>query len=816
MKSLAQIIAEESIVLLKNENSILPLDHGAPVSLFGRAQIKTVFAGNGSGGSAGEGTTILDAFSAAGLKLCPELADFYRREGNAEPDDGIDWDMIINTGNSGLAYEIFGQYHAPAAEYAVPDDLMKRARDHSDTAVLVLGRSAGGEECDRRLMDDYFLTESETALIDGVCSIFPHVVLVLNINGLIDLQITQKYPSIESVIFLGVCGEDGGKALADIVTGVVNPSGKLSFTVAKRYEDYPSAKDFSYDKDSPLTYESYGLDSAENGSKGFCSSPVTLYREGIYTGYRHFDTFGVEPLYPFGHGLSYTKFSLNCGKAKKIRGEVTIPVTVTNVGAVPGRETVQLYISAAGTRLDHPAKSLCSFEKTRLLAPAESETVCLRLTLHSLASYDETAACMIVERGVYSVKIGVSSADTQTVERIAVPEDIVIYRTESRLALRPCNRDKISFVHAAPIAADKRDSGIVLTYDDFPAGQAPSSAKNYDFDGFTETELAALCVGYGPGIPFSSLSKVPLPDTVTDENGAPVSENDHPTGKLGYVSPAMPNRDIHSVRYSDGPAGVGGALWPSEMLMSCAFDRELWYRFGDAVGGECEKDQIDVWLAPAVNLHRNPLCGRNFEYLSEDPYLCGTCAVQISRGVQENHPVIVCPKHFAANEQETYRRGSAKRNLDAVDSIIEERALREVYLKPFEMLVCEAHISCIMTSFNKINGTFAAGSRDLCTHILREEWGFDGAVVTDWGDMDTVVDGADAIAAGNDIVMPGGPPVIHQIIAGLSDGRLAKETLETAVSHLFRMLAALGKTPKRYASRDLELSSAGSHSNKRR
>lgn len=224
MKSLAQIIAEESIVLLKNENSLLPLSYGAPVSLFGRAQIKTVFAGNGSGGSVGEGATILDALAAAGLNLCRSLADFYRREGKAEPDDGIDWDMIIKTGNSGLAYEIFGQYHAPAPEYAVPDNLMKCACAHSDTAVLVLGRSAGGEECDRRLHDDYLLTESETALVDSVCSAFPHVVLVLNINGLVDLQITQKYPSIESVIFMGVCGEDGGKALGNIVTGSVNPS----------------------------------------------------------------------------------------------------------------------------------------------------------------------------------------------------------------------------------------------------------------------------------------------------------------------------------------------------------------------------------------------------------------------------------------------------------------------------------------------------------------------------------------------------------------------------------------------------------------
>lgn len=203
------------------------------------------------------------------------------------------------------------------------------------------------------------------------------------------------------------------------------------------------------------------------------------------------------------------------------------------------------------------------------------------------------------------------------------------------------------------------------------------------------------------------------------------------------------------------------------------------------------QDQVQVWLAPAANMHRNPLGGRNFEYISEDPYLTGICGCEIAKGVQENHPVIVCPKHFAVNEQETFRRGSSKKNYDAVDSILSERAAREIYLKPFEMMVKEADVHCIMTSFNKINGTFAGGSDDLCTHILREEWGFRGAVVTDWGDMDVVVDGADAVAAGNDIVMPGGPPVIGQILKGLEQGRVTRAQMEKAVSNLLDMLQAI-------------------------
>lgn len=214
--------------------------------------------------------------------------------------------------------------------------------------------------------------------------------------------------------------------------------------------------------------------------------------------------------------------------------------------------------------------------------------------------------------------------------------------------------------------------------------------------------------------------------------------------------------------------------------------------FGDAVGQECEDFDVDVWLAPAVNLQRHPLCGRNFEYYSEDPLLTGKCACAITCGVQENHPVIVCPKHFAANEQETFRRGSGRKNYDAADSIVTECALRELYLRPFEMLVRQADVKCIMTSFNKINGMLSAGNRDLCTSLLRDEWHFEGVVVTDWGDMDTVVDGADAIAAGNDVVMPGGPPVIKQILDGLREGRVSLIDLETAVVHL---LVALPKKP---------------------
>lgn len=275
------------------------------------------------------------------------------------------------------------------------------------------------------------------------------------------------------------------------------------------------------------------------------------------------------------------------------------------------------------------------------------------------------------------------------------------------------------------------------------------------------------------------------------------------SGKTVWQTRDIPRLSIPSIFLSDGPhgirkqAGTGDHLGLNESLKATCFptaaaianswDPVLGEEIGKALGEEAAAQNVDIVLGPGLNIKRSPLCGRNFEYFSEDPYLTGICACEITKGVQENHPVLVCPKHFAVNEQETFRRGSSRKNYDAVDSILTERTAREIYLKPFEMLVRDAKVACIMTSFNKINGIFAGANKDLCTHILREEWGFEGAVVTDWGDMDIVTDGADAVAAGNDIVMPGGPPVIAQILKGVQEKRVTRRELENAVSHLLDM-----------------------------
>lgn len=786
-----------------------------------------MYSGNGSGGAniAGCGT-ILEECEKRGIKPESLLKEFYEYKASAEQvteEDEFDWTKVSEMVNSGIMYEIFGKYKAPLDEYDVPETLIFQAAEKTDTAIFVIGRNSGGEECDRHLPEDYYLTRSEESLLKDICTHFANVVIVLNVNGLIDLSWMKKYASIKSLLFIGIPGEEGASALAGILTGEINPSGKLAVTIAEHYEDYPSADHFSWDKEhleNILDYESYGLSSEENGSTGFTKSPVTVYWEDIYTGYRYFDTFGKQVLYPFGYGLSYTAFAISDALVKKQNGGILVTADVKNIGEMSGKEVIQIYLSKVypAEGVERPYQELKGFEKTSDLALGEKEQVKIWIPWRELAVYDEERAAWVIESGDYLLKMGNSSRDTFVKGLICVEKTILAEQCTNCLNITECNNGKIEFLtqkeNDAEMASvlniteqNKDVSGqniIFVTPEDVHDVQenrkcgketiskaettVSEREKERNLAELSIKELAALCVGYGPGTPFAAVGDRSDPSTIFDDEGKPMTTNSHPTGYPGYVSPAIEEKGIKSVFYKDGPAGIGGVAWPTEMLIACSFDKKLWQMFGDAVGKECEEQQVNVWLAPAVNLHRNPLCGRNFEYFSEDPYLTGVCACEITKGVQNSRPVIVCPKHFAANEQETFRRGNAGKNVDAVDSILTERALREQYLKPFEMLVKDAGIACIMTSFNKINGSFSGGSHDLCTHILREEWGFEGAVVTDWGDMDMVVDGADAVAAGNDIVMPGGPPVIRQILKGYEEGRVTREELEQAVRHLLIMI----------------------------
>ncbi len=827
--ALAQRIAEESVVMLKNDG-MLPLAGGV-YAMLGRTMYQPVLGGMGSGMSFRDrqAPDLISALEAAGLMPESGIHSCYRallKENPPEDPFSTLKKLFAENPNlvaSGVIYDFFGKYNPQAEEIPIPGELLEQASAGCDTAILAIGRSTGGEECDRHLENDYELLEGEKELIRKTAAAFERIVLLVNVNGLIDMAWIRDVPQIKAVLMIGPAGERGPEALARILTGQCSPSGKLAYTIALSYGDYPTARDFSYDKSNPdsiLTYSDYGLSAAENGSVGFEKSPVTVYREGLYMGYRYFDSFGKEVLYPFGFGLSYAAFALRDVRAAihPELQEIEVCATVQNVSnRYAGKEVLQLYVSAPEGNLEQPFQRLQGFAKTAELKPGESGEVSIRVPIRNLASYEEESASWVLEAGEYLLRLGVSSRDTKVVATLFLQEKIIAEQVVNRLVLQPCNRGKIDFLSTKGKPAPDEKAGnqencgarLVCTPDMLPmvrheAAPGAGTAEIAGLEGtvtlrdvcqgrasmaqltaqMSDEELMALCVGYGPGIPFGGFGGGALPSTVQNEAGEDITTNTHPTGTPGYVSPAIAKYGIPSAYYKDGPASCGKTAWPTAMTMACSFNTGLLYAFGSACAKEAEEQSVDSWLAPALNLHRNPIGGRNFEYYSEDPFLAGICGVYICRGAAETTDVTCCLKHFALNEQETYRRGSSRKSIDAVDSIVTERVAREIYLKPFEMAVRQAPIRNVMTAFNKINGVFCGGSRDLNTEILRGEWGFRGVVVTDWGDMDVVVDGADAVSAGNDVVMPGGPPVIRQIAAGYREGRVSRAEMEKAVGHL--------------------------------
>ena len=366
-KLLARKIAEESIVLLENKGNMLPFKEQKEIAFFGRTQIGTLYSGNGSGGAniAGCGT-ILEECEKCGIKPEPLLKEFYEYKASEEKiteEDEFDWTKVSEMVNSGIMYEIFGKYRAPLMEYKVPESLILQAAEKTDTALFVIGRNSGGEECDRHLTEDYYLTESEEILLQGICAHFSNVAVVLNVNGLIDLSWMKKYENIKSLLFIGIPGEEGARALAGILSGETNPSGKMAVTVAEHYVDYPSANHFSWDKEhleNVLDYEDYGLSTPENQSSGFAKSPVSVYWEDIYAGYRYFDTFGKQVRYPFGYGLSYTKFEIYDLSAEKQDDGILVKASVKNTGKMAGKEVVQVYLSKTDSEsgMEHPYQEL--------------------------------------------------------------------------------------------------------------------------------------------------------------------------------------------------------------------------------------------------------------------------------------------------------------------------------------------------------------------------------------------------------------------------------------------------------------------------
>ena len=731
---LSRRAAGEGAVLLKNEQSLLPLEKGTKVAVFGKAQIDYVKGGGGSG------NTIVSYVRNIyqGLKMKPEHLNVF------DPLSFYYQTYVDKKYEEGLSNGMFDE--AP-----VPADLLAQAKEFTDTAIVTICRYSKESE-DRRNdgTDTYFyLSNAEQEMVDTVTEHFSNVVVLLNVGAMIDTFWFAYNDKIQSAVMLWQGGMEGGLAAADILTGEMNPSGKLVDTCASSFADYPSSKGFHESED------------------------YVKYTEDIFVGYRYFETIPKKNkcvVYPFGYVLSYTTFAVSNIHAFTKDTEILVTLKVANTGERAGKEVVQLYYSAPKGKLDKPAKELCGFAKTKLLAPGESQDLCITFAIHDMASFDDCGviakSCFVMEQGVYNLYLGTSVRDTVKLDFThTLTDDVITEELHSYCAPENLEkRMKADGIYEALECKPAKRTTFPCSYQftDVPEVENPYmlldvAEGNIDLDTFiaqlTDEELCHL-VGGQPGQGISSTSGM---------------------GNLKRLG-------IPLVMTADGPAGlrsrtVSGiptTAFPVATCLACSWDLDLMEEIGRAGALEVKENNICMWLTPALNIHRSPLCGRNFEYFSEDPFLSGKMAAAKVKGIQSQN-IIATPKHFACNNKETNRKYS--------DSIVSERALREIYLKGFEICVKEAKPKMIMTSYNLVNGIPASQNVELIQGILREEWGYEGLVTSDWV---TYKEHVLEVKAGNDIKMPVGEP--DMLLEALNDGSLTREELALSVKRLLEMI----------------------------
>ena len=736
MAALIRRAAAEGCVLLKNDGT-LPLKKDEKIAVFGRCQLDWFYVGYGSGGDVHPPYRInlMEGLANAGVAYDREVAELYKTWCNSEE----------NRASHGW----WGHWPMSHPEMLLGKTTITNAAARCDTAMMVIGRAAGEDRENTLTPGSYYLTDAEKTMLDALTGAFRHTVVVLNIGGIMDMSWAENYgDKISSILLTWQGGMESGNAVADVLTGKVNPCGRLSDTVARRYEDYPSSPSF--------------------GGKKFNN-----YTEDIFVGYRYFETFAKEAvLYPFGYGLSYTSFDTKFVEFTRNDDTFTVTATVTNTGNFAGREVVMLWCEASQGQLGKPSKVLAAFCKTKLLEPGESELLQLTFDKRSVASFDDKGKtgypyAFVLEKGDYTFLLGHKEAfrlrmpDTQCAWQcesaceVKDPFDRLVVREENGNIIMDTERVEAGKTDLRQRILDALPAEIPVTGDQgWKLGDvAEGKISLDDFIGqLSDEELEALT--RGEGCMGSSLG--------TAGNA----------GAFGGILPSLREKGIVPIITTDGPSGIRlkryCALLPSGTCLACTWDEELVQQLFINVGREMKKRQVDVILSPGMNIHRNPLCGRNFEYFSEDPLLCGKMAAALIRGVQ-SQGVSCCPKHFACNNQET------KRNTN--DSRVSQRALREIYLRCFEIAVKEGKPNTLMTSYNKINGVWAHYNYDLVNTILRRDWGFDGVVLTDWWmqksvspEFPKIRDNAYRVRGQVDVLMPGNMNRLHKTYH--SDGTL--------------------------------------------
>ncbi|MCI9487699.1 MAG: beta-glucosidase [Lachnospiraceae bacterium] len=771
--ALSKQAAEEGMVLLKNQGELLPLAPRSRVALFGKGSLDYVKGGGGSGDvTAAYVRNVYEGLKKEGVSLYEPLSDYYGKY-------------------------VAGRYEAGDVpglmeEPELPEALLRGARAYADVAVIVLSRFSG-EGWDREPVfyveenypwpdelhmpkkakavfpeGDFYLTKPERNLVRQVCASFTKVAVVLNVGGVMDVSWFCMDNRISSVLLAYQGGMEGGAAIAALLTGKSSPCGKLPDTFARSLEDYPSTEHFH----DSLDYVDY--------------------TEDIYVGYRYFETLpgaAERVCYPFGFGLSYTSFALEVLDARERDGQIRVAVRVTNTGKRAGKEVVQLYYSAPQGLLPKPARSLAAFGKTKCLAPGESGTVELGFAVSGMASFDDLGKVVpmayILEKGRYTFHVGTSVRDTEELAyAYEQAETEVVSRHGSFLAPSHLSRRLLadgSYEELPAAPAVDTDANVLKRIEGGKAEAIAPATRGRD--------RYLLYPPYAKGV--KPLSEVAEGKSTLDEFMAQLKDEEltHLLGGQPNVGVSntfgignLPEYGVPNVTTADGPAGlrlepacgVCTTAWPCATLLAATWDTELVSRVGAAAGAEVKENNLAVWLAPAVNIHRNPLCGRNFEYYSEDPLLAGKLAGAMVRGIQSQH-VAATVKHFACNNKETNRKYS--------DSRLSVRALREIYLRPFEIIVKEAEPWAIMSSYNVINGRRASESRELLTDILRGEWGYGGMVMTDWW---TRGEHYKEILAGNDLKMASGYP--ERVLEAMELGTVARKDLETCARRILELI----------------------------
>lgn len=741
------------IVMLKNDGA-LPLKQGGTAAVFGRIQLHYYKSGTGSGGMVNVSKVIgiTDGLLDAGYKLDEQLLNAYREWDEQNPFDY----------GEGWGGEPWSQKEMP-----LTDELVGGAASRADAAIVIIGRTAG-EEMDNKLEKGAFLlSDLEEDMLRRVTSAFDKTVVLLNTGGLIDMSFMDRYP-VSAVMYVWQGGMVGGAGTAAVLTGEVSPSGKLPDTIAYEISDYPSDKFFG-------------------------SGDMDCYGEDIYVGYRYFETFAKDRVrFPFGFGMSYTSFDITASDFKLDGDKVTGSVNVKNTGSTPGREVVQIYFSAPQGKLGKPARVLCGFDKTRTLQPGESQTLSFEIPLESVASYDDSGvtghkSAWILEQGGYVFYAGADVRSASEAYSLTLPETVV---RQCKSALGPLT----AFKRMVNSGGKPEFEDVPLTGEAFPHDHAKLPAE-IPQTGDRGIRLADVVNGKNTLEEFTAqLTDYDLSCIIRGEGMGSPKVTAGTAAAFGGVSDTLTALGIPCACCDDGPSGMrldcGTKAFslPNGTLLASTFDRPLMTELFTFMGLEMHTNQVDCLLGPGMNIHRHPLNGRNFEYFSEDPYLTGEMASAELAGLHSTGAEGTI-KHFCGNNRETRRH--------FLDSVISERALREIYLRGFENAVKKGGAKSVMTTYGQVNGVWTAGNYGLVTGILRDDWGFDGFTMTDWwaninrrGKAPDKSDFAAMAMAQNDVYMvtADGAACNDNTLDSLKSGELTRGELQRNAMNILRFL----------------------------